>query len=133
VGAALGLPSKIIQGIYSEPVKEGPIHKRAAEIALEVAARSRASLEGPAGRLREADALVQKGVALSRRSSIPRCPYAAGQDGARHFERKSGVGPFGGVNSFAFDVVTPEPATLLLWGAGATGLGLARWRRRLAR
>ena len=41
--------------------------------------------------------------------------------------------PFGGVNSFAFDVVTPEPATLLLWGAGAAGLGLARWRRRLAR
>jgi hypothetical protein len=31
------------------------------------------------------------------------------------------------------DVYTPEPATLLLWGAGAMGLGLARWRKRRAR
>jgi hypothetical protein len=29
---------------------------------------------------------------------------------------------------FAFGAVTPEPTTLLLWAAGATGLGLARWR-----
>jgi PEP-CTERM motif-containing protein len=41
--------------------------------------------------------------------------------------------PFGDVNFFAFDVVTPEPTTLLLWGAGAAGLGLARRRRRLSR
>ena len=31
------------------------------------------------------------------------------------------------------DVYTPEPATLILWGAGAAGFGLARWRRRVNR
>jgi hypothetical protein len=29
-----------------------------------------------------------------------------------------------------FIAATPEPATLLLWGTSAAGLGLARWRRR---
>jgi len=38
--------------------------------------------------------------------------------------------PFGDAGSFAFDVVTPEPTTILIWAAGATGLGLTRWRRR---
>jgi len=66
------------------------------------------------------------------------------RDGTQLSERKSfnplandtilvnGAGrssPFGGIGSFAFDAVTPEPTTLLLWGAGATALGLARWRR----
>lgn len=46
-----------------------------------------------------------------------------------HISGSSPSHPFGGVNSFAFDVVTPEPATFLLWGAGAAGLSLARWRR----
>ena len=38
--------------------------------------------------------------------------------------------PFGDVGSFGFDVVTPEPTTLLIWATGAAGIGLARWRRR---
>ena len=29
----------------------------------------------------------------------------------------------------AVDLVTPEPATFLLWGTAATGLGFGRWRR----
>jgi hypothetical protein len=37
--------------------------------------------------------------------------------------------PFGGIGSVAFDVVTPEPATLLFWATSAAGLGLVRWRR----
>jgi PEP-CTERM motif-containing protein len=35
-----------------------------------------------------------------------------------------------GIVSFDVAAVTPEPATLALWGLGAAGLGLARWRRR---
>ena len=41
--------------------------------------------------------------------------------------------PFADLGAFAFDVVTPEPATLLLWGAGATGLSFLRWHRRQSR
>jgi hypothetical protein len=41
--------------------------------------------------------------------------------------------PFADLGAFAFDVVTPEPATLLLWGAGATGLSFLRRHRRRSR
>jgi len=37
--------------------------------------------------------------------------------------------PLGGLNTFAFDVVTPEPTTLLIWATAAAGLGLANWQR----
>lgn len=39
---------------------------------------------------------------------------------------RSPAHPFGDAGSFAFDVVTPEPATLLLWTAGAAGLSFSR-------
>lgn len=46
-----------------------------------------------------------------------------------HISGTSGPVLFSSLGEFAFDAVTPEPTTLLLWAAGATGLGLTRWRR----
>jgi hypothetical protein len=46
-----------------------------------------------------------------------------------HISGGSASHPFGGIGSFAFDVVTPEPTTFLVWATGGTGLVIARWRR----
>jgi hypothetical protein len=35
-----------------------------------------------------------------------------------------------GIHFFTVEAVTPEPATFLLWGTGAAGLGVARWWKR---
>jgi hypothetical protein len=35
-----------------------------------------------------------------------------------------------GIPFFTVEVVTPEPATFLLWGTGAAGLGAVRWWKR---
>ena len=45
------------------------------------------------------------------------------QPGFNQWFFRDGVGETG-------PTVTPEPTTLLLWGTGAAGLGLARWLRR---
>lgn len=34
------------------------------------------------------------------------------------------------IDDFSFNVITPEPTTLLLWGTTAAGFGLVRWRKR---
>jgi hypothetical protein len=51
--------------------------------------------------------------------------------GAMHRENRSPFGDFWQTDSARFDLqLTPEPATLLLWGTSAAGLTLARWYRR---
>jgi hypothetical protein len=84
--------------------------------------------------------LTTEGIQLT--GGVNYCPEAFGGCVSEQFtgsgtvslvlEQRCGPGPSEQCWTFQsalYDVTTPEPATLLLFGTTAAGLGLARWRR----